>query len=114
MKNTEALKNKLLQLQSEVNANPLHNIEFKQQKKDKKNMSFVGGNGRIYIQPFHSEYDISLSGISIEKQMYQFMCDLCGKREGYKHKPRQAFWRVTDFKLVEKAVYHYAKTQKTK
>jgi hypothetical protein len=110
MKNTEILKNKLLQLQSEVNINPLHNIKFEQQEAKKENMGFIGGNGKIYIQPFHSEYDISLSGKSIEKQMYQFMCDLCGKREGYKHKSRQAFWRVTDFKLVEKAVYHYAKT----
>jgi hypothetical protein len=40
MKNTEILKNKLLQLQSEVNANPLHNIEFKQQKKSKKKYEF--------------------------------------------------------------------------
>jgi hypothetical protein len=75
-------------------------------------MSFTGGNGTIYIQPFNSEYDISLSGKSIEKQMYQFMCDLYGKREGYKQtKPKQAFWRVTDFRLVEKVVYHYAKTK---
>jgi hypothetical protein len=92
----------------------LHNIKFEQQPVKEANMSFTGGNGRIRIEPFHSEYDISLYGKSIEKQMYQFMCDLCGKREGYKQtKPesRQPFWRVTDFKLVEKAVYHYAKTK---
>lgn len=76
-------------------------------------MSFIGGNGRIGIQPFHSEYDVSLSGKSVEKQMYKFMCDLCGKNpNGYKQtKSRQPFWRVADFKLVEKAVYHYAKTR---
>jgi hypothetical protein len=36
MKNTEILKNKLMLLQSEVKINPLHNIEFKQQKSQKK------------------------------------------------------------------------------
>jgi hypothetical protein len=62
-----------MQLKSEVNINPLHNIKFEQQPVKEENMSFTGGNGRICIQPFHSEYDISLSGKSIEKQMYQFI-----------------------------------------
>jgi hypothetical protein len=113
MKNIEILKNKLIQLESEVNINPLHNIEFHNNQVKKENMSFTGGNGRIWIQPFHREYDISLSGKSIEKHMYRFMCDLCGKNHnGYKQtkpEPHAPFWRITDFKLVEKAVYHYAK-----
>ncbi len=115
MENTKILKNKLIQLESEVNSDFMHNIQFHQQKVTKENMSFSGGNGRIWIQPFHSGYDICLSGKSIEKQMYKFMCDLCGQNHtGYKQtkpEPHAPFWRVDDFKLVEKAVYNYAKTK---
>jgi len=115
MENTKILKRKLIQLEDEINSNPIHNIKFNQQKVTKENMSFSGGNGRIWINPFHSEYDICLSGKSVEKQMYKFMCDLCGKNHhGYKQTkpdPHAPFWRVSDFKLVEKAVYHYAKTK---
>lgn len=115
MGNTRILKSKLIELEQQVNSNSAYNIKFRQQQVTKENMSFSGGNGRIYIQPFHSEYDISLSGKSVEKQMYKFMCDLCGKNhDGYKQtkpEPHSPFWRVADFKLVEKAVYHYAKTK---
>ena len=115
MENTKILKSKLIELKEQVNSNSAYNINFHQQPVTKENMGFSGGNGRIWIQPFHSEYDISLSGKSVEKQMYKFMCDLCGKNHnGYKQtkpEPRQPFWRVADFKLVEKAVYHYAKTK---
>ncbi len=115
MENTKILKSKLIKLEEEVNSNSVYNIKFHQQQVTKENMSFSGGNGRIGIQPFHSEYDISLSGKSVEKQMYKFMCDLCGKNHnGYKQtkpEPWQPFWRIADFKLVEKAVYHYAKTK---
>ena len=115
MENTKILKSKLIKLEEEVNSNSVYNSKFHQKQVTKENMSFSGGNGRIWIQPFHSEYDISLSGKSVEKQMYKFMCDLCGKNHnGYKKnkpEPRQHFWRVAGFKLVEKADYHFAKTK---
>ena len=116
MKHTEILKNKLIQLADEVNSEIGSNIKFNQQKIKKENMSFSGGNGRIWIPPFHDQYDICLSGKSIEKQMYGFMQNLCGKEhDGYKQtkpEPHVPFWRVSDFKIVKKAVYHYAKTRK--
>jgi hypothetical protein len=116
MNYTESLKKKLLLLADEVNAKTGGNIKFNQQKVTKENMSFSGANGRIRIQPFHGQYDICLSGQSIEKQMCGFMCDICGKdNDGYKQtkpEPHAPFWRVSDFKLVEKATYYYAKTRK--
>lgn len=115
MNYTENLKNKLLLLVDEINEQIGSNIKFNQQNIIKENMSFSGANGRIWITPFHSQYDICLSGKSIEKHMYNFMCSICGKKnDGYKQtkpEPYAPFWRVSDFKLVEKAAYHYAKTK---
>ncbi len=116
MKHTDALKKKLIQLADEINSNKNGNIKFNQQKITKDNMSFSGGNGRIWVVPFHDQYDICLSGISIEKQMHGFMCNLCSKsQDGYKQtkpEPHAPFWRVSDFELVKKAAYHYAKSKK--
>ena len=82
----------------------------------KENMSFSGGTGRIWIGPFHEQYDICLSGKSLENQMYGFMQNLCSKaHDGYKQtkpEPHAPFWRVSDFEIVKKAVYNYAKTNK--
>jgi len=91
MKCTEVLKKNLIHLADEVNTEIGSNIKFNQQRKKKGNMSFSGANGRIWINPFHEQYDISLSGKSIEKQMYDFMCNLCGKgSDGFKQtKPNQ-------------------------
>jgi hypothetical protein len=79
-------------------------------------MSFSGGNGRIWVSPFHEQYDICLSGKSIEKQMYSYRRDLCKKNnDGFKQtmpEPHAPFWRVSNFELVRKAVHHYAKTKK--
>ncbi len=116
MNHTDALKKKLTQLAEEINSNQKSNIKFNQQKITKENMSFSGCNGRIWIAPFHDQYDICLSGKSIEKQMYGFMCNLCSKnQDGYKQtKPEShaPFWRVSEFELVKKAVYNYAKSKK--
>ncbi len=116
MKHTEILKRKLIQLSDEINSNFGCEIMFHQQNVKKENMSFSGGNGRIRISPFHEKYDICLRGKSLEKQMYRFMRILCGrKHDSYKQTkpdPHAPFWRVSDFELVKKAVYHYAKTRK--
>ena len=119
MKQAEILKNRLMQLVDEANTSPEINIQFNQQRVVKEHMSITGGNGRLYITPSVDGYDISLSGISIEKKMYAFMRDLCGKEcDGYKQlnkkigKENQPFWRVSDFKIVATAIYQYAKTKK--
>ena len=78
-------------------------------------MSFSGGNGRIWITPSLDGYDISLSGASLQKQMYPFMKDRVGRDcDGFKQRNKdlknQPFWRVSDFELVRQAVIHYADT----
>jgi hypothetical protein len=119
MKNIEVLKNRLLQLEAEVNSNGEIKIQFHQQSVQKKHMCFLGGNGRLWVSPSSDGYDITLSGKSLENQMYTFMRNLCGKEcDGYKQtnakigKNDAPFWRVNDFKLVKDAVLHYAETKK--
>jgi len=82
-------------------------------------MSISGANGRVWIQPSTAGYDVSLSGESLEKQLYTFMKELFGHEcNGYKQTnnnegtKRQPFWRTSDFKKVRAAVCHYAKTSK--
>lgn len=110
------LKQRLLELRDQVSITG-KNIELHQQEVKTKNLSFSGGNGRLCIKPNTEGYDISLEGQSIQKQMYPFMKELCGKEcDGYKQKNTRLgqlnspFWRVRDFDLVRKAVIHYAGT----
>ena len=109
---------KLLALRDEVNSDGLGPIEFHQQEVNKQSMSFTGGDGRIYIRTVDAgrgeeSYDISLSGQSIQRNMSPYMENLCGRaRDGYKQSSeKNPYWRVKDFDLVKKAVYHYAKTK---
>jgi len=103
-------------LEEEINFNTGCNIKFNQQKKIKEHMSFTGGNGRIGISPSLDKYDITLSGQSLEKQMYSFMSNLCGKEnDGHKQtkpEPHAPYWRISDFELVKNAVSYYSKTRK--
>ncbi len=113
------VKVQLIALEAEVNSqldSGFVRIKFQQQLEKDANMSFIGGNGRIYIQPSALGYDISLSGKSLEKEMYSFMHKLCGQEcTDYKQKNKskgkkdQPFWRVDDFEIVKKAVYQYAR-----
>ena len=113
---TDILKSKLLLLESEILASGANSIKLNQQFVTKANMSFSGGDGRIYIQPASDGYDVSLSGRSLQSQMLKFMTDICGKSpDGHKQtKPdlHQPYWRVSDFGLVQEAVIHYSKTCK--
>ncbi|SFK48836.1 hypothetical protein SAMN04488079_11274 [Methylophaga sulfidovorans] len=108
----------LEKLVDEINAsNSNYKIKFNRQVKQTKNMSLSGANGRLGVQPSSVGYDISLSGKSIQKQMYSFMKELCNKEcDGYKQlntklgKKDQPYWRVSDFSVVKKAAYNYATT----
>ena len=112
---TDILKTKLELLQAELVASGAKNIQLNQQAIKKANLSFSGGDGRIYIQPSSVGYDISLSGQSLQKAMFGFMTDLCGGNpDGYKQTkpaPHAPFWRVSNFALVEKAVRRYSQTR---
>lgn len=114
--NIETLKVTLQNLVELVNSlSPENTITFNQQDETKENMSLTGGNGRLIVEPRKNAYDIGLSGKNIQIEMYDFMSELCGSRcTGYKQKNQKIgkcdlpFWRVSNFELVQKAVYHYA------
>lgn len=112
----DEVKKQLIALEAEVNSqfdSGFVRIEFEQQSEIKKNMSFTGGNGRIYVKPFTrlKKYEIALAGTAIE--MYPFMRDLCGAEcasENHRGKTHpEPYWRVDDFEIVKKAVYQYAR-----
>ena len=116
----DILKSLLEKLVDSINSDQGNlKIRFNQQVKQTKNMSLTGGNGRLYVQPAIDGYDISLSGKSLENEMYGFMRSLCNKDcDGYKQlnkrlgKKDQPFWRVEDFNMVRESAYHYAKTRR--
>ena len=103
------LVEKINQISSDVN------LEFHQQNVTKKHMCIKGCNGSIWIQPTLNGYDISLSGISLEKEMYGFMKELYEKEcDGYKQlnkridQKKAPFWKVSNYEMMVKAVYRYA------
>ncbi len=110
-------KNQLISLVKKINSeNPGLALEFHQQRVSKKNMCVKGSNGTLWIEPYSEWYDIGLSGQSLTREMQGFMEKTYGKKKGNKQsKPEpshQPFWRVTDYKLVEVAVYRYAGVKK--
>lgn len=112
----ERLAAHLKHLDSELHdAGKIH-IRFNQQRVSKGNMSFSGGNGRIWMQPVANHYDLSLSGKALIAEMSSDMNLICGRAcIGYKQtnkklaKQDQPYWRVQDFKLVRAAVDRYSK-----
>ena len=110
----ETTKHQLIRLVNRLNAeNPRLALEFSQQKVCKKNMCVRGmKEGTLWVQPHQDWYDISLSGQSLTNNMTNFMEMTFGNKQGNKQsKPEpshQPFWRVTEFKSVEIAVYKYA------
>lgn len=108
----DQVNKQLIALEAEVNSqldSGFVHIKFDQQPGTPKNMSFTGGNGRIYVKPFIrlKKYEIALAGTAIE--MYSFMRDLCGAEcAGENHRGKthpEPYWRVDDFEIVKKAVY---------
>ena len=60
--NTEVTKQQLQKLVDIVNSTSQRNtLEFHQQPEKKENMSIIGGNGRLCINPTTKGYDIGLS-----------------------------------------------------
>ena len=92
-------------------------LGFSQQKKKTKNMSIVGGNGRLRIKPTVAGFDISLAGKSLEREMYPFMSQLFGRNhDGYKQRNKNKgtksapFWKTNDLSKLELAAVKYSKT----
>ena len=110
----ETTKHQLIRLVNRLNAeNPTLALEFHQQDVSKMNMCVRGmKGGTLWVQPHQDWYDISLSGQSLTNNMTNFMEMTFGNKKGNKQsKPEpshQPFWRVTEFKSVEIAVYRYA------
>ena len=116
MSKVDIVKKKLIVLVDEINNQNLSGkVKFNQQKVIARNMSISGANGRIYINPVGSEYDVSLLRKSLEKNAGKSLEELFNKsHDGYKHaaKEYQPYWRTDNFELVKKAVYIYSKTTK--
>jgi hypothetical protein len=118
----EVVKKQLEKLVDEINfSNGNYKLKVNQQVVKTENISIYGANGRLYVKPAISmdSYDISLSGKSLQNQMYSFMCDLVGREcDGYKQinarlgKKDSPFWRTSDFEKVRLAAYYYARTTK--
>lgn len=115
--NIETTKQQLQELVNTVNSSPQRNkIEFDIQDKTPKHMSIINANGRLCVNPTTKGYDIGLSGKSLIKEMYDFMCKLTAKNShdkyGFPAKETLPKWEVDDFKKVEESVYRYANTIK--
>lgn len=110
----ETVKQEVENLAGEINAALQQDIFFAdQQKVSKKNISLVGGNGRLYIRPAKGGYHVSLSGKSLVQRMYPFMAELIGRDcDGYCHPDNvQPFWNVPDYTKVQAAAYFYAEAK---
>ena len=100
-------------------SSPFYEIEFYQQKIEKRNMSISGGNGRLWVQPAKDGYYVSLSGRSLVKEMSPFMREIFKKKhDGYKQPNSKAgrldqpYWKTDNFELVVRAVFCYSRTVK--
>ncbi len=118
MNATDQLAIQLKRLEAELHEAGKTHIKLNQQSVKKENMSFSGGNGRIWIQPVAGYYDISLSRKALVAELSSDMRSICGcDCAGYKQtnkklgKKDQPYWRVIDFKLVRAAVERYSKTR---
>ncbi len=111
---TDILEKQLRNLVSESNSDVgFEKLKFNQQSVRRENMSLTGGNGRIWIQPSAIGYDVSLSGKSVEKELYETFKHIFGATHtGYKQSGSQPFWRTENFSLVKKAVHAYSQTEK--
>ena len=118
--NTATLKAQLQKLVDIVNvSSPFYEIEFYQQKMEKRNMSISGGNGRLWVQPAKHGYYVSLSGRSLVKEMSPFMREIFKKKhDGYKQpnsktgRLDQPYWKTDNFELVVRAAFYYSRTVK--
>ncbi len=109
------LRGKLKLLIGKVNQNNGNEkLYFAQQKIKTKNMSILGGNGRLRVQPTAAGFTISLC-CTLISEMYSFMEGLFQRKHDGSKQPndRQPFWKADDDDLdkLEKAMYRYAETK---
>jgi hypothetical protein len=100
------LAGKLQRLEAELQAKGHARLKFNQQRKTRANMSFSGGNGRLWIQPVAGCYDLSLPGHGKNLRQASRWLQANHRRIG---KQDQPFWRVENFDLVREAVEKYAR-----
>ncbi|MUJ26331.1 histidine kinase [Aliivibrio fischeri] len=94
-------------------------IVLNQQLVNKSNMSLSGANGRLWVSPALGGFDISISGLSLEKELSPKLEKYFDRLpDGYKQKNsrkgflKQPFWRVKTSKEVEEVCIMYSKTIK--
>lgn len=106
----EPLITKLQKIVDDINILS-NDIELKvsQQKVYKKNISIIGGKGRLGTGLNKDGYDVSLQGLKIEKRLYGVMEELFGKKhDKYCQPEKYPLWKTKDFEDVIKAIYYYA------
>lgn len=114
--NFDVAKKMLERLRAEIEQTTGKALTVTQQDVSRKNMSFKGANGRIWIEPNNDYWDVSPSGQSVESQLAPEFQKLFGRvNDGFKQTrpiPRQPFWRTTEFQQVKEAALLYSKTEK--
>lgn len=117
----EQERQKIQALVDEINTLTDKNIQLgeKQQGLGEKNISIRGSDGTLWVTVATKNYDIGLSGESIEGpqgKMYKFMCNLTCKEQhdkyGYPNKEKQPKWETSDFDIVKKSIFEYAGVKK--
>jgi hypothetical protein len=116
--NVDLLESLLVKLVDNINSDlEAGKIELRKQQKIKGRMSLIGGNGRLRIVPSPIGCDVSLSGKSVEKQLYPKLKELFDRDcDGFKQTNKntgiitQPYWRTENFSLVKKAAEIYSKT----
>lgn len=115
--NTDILKSQLISFVAEINESlNCEKLAFHQQSVQKTNISIIGGNGRLYINPTSKGYNIGLSGVSLTAEMYDYMCELTKKdrndKYGFPALKRLPKWEVESFSIVKEAILRYSKSIK--
>ncbi|OCH23938.1 hypothetical protein [Aliivibrio sp. 1S128] len=94
-------------------------IVLNQQLVTKSNMSLSGANGRLWISPALDGFDLSISGLSLEKELSPKLEKYFNRLpDGHKQKNsnkgflKQPFWRVNTSKEVEDVCIMYSATMK--
>ena len=92
-------------------------LGFERQDVKTENMSIVGGNGRLRVKATAAGFDLSLAGMSLEREMYPFMKQLFGRsHDGYKQTNKNEgtesspFWKTDDLSKLELAAIKYSRT----
>lgn len=115
LKEVEVLYSLLAKEVESLNSRFSKTLILNQQDKVKKHISLSGANGRLWVSPSTGGYDVSVSGISLERTLLPVLTAYFNREpDGYKQKNsnkgllRQPYWRTNNFGDVQYACGLYA------